>query len=159
MPMTQAEHTSPRAHPETNGAGSPLVWQIRLHKKQPQKFWVVIATALFAGLVGVFLLASIVMGVIGFVAIMLATADFWMPIRYRIDDTEASARVGLSTTAMQWDKVKRALVSETGVKLTPLEQDSRLSEFRGVFLRFDGNKEDVLNAITQRWSGEFGVLD
>ncbi|MBX3119109.1 MAG: hypothetical protein KF784_08595 [Fimbriimonadaceae bacterium] len=157
--MTQAEHTSDNTRSEATASGNAFVWEIRLHKKQPQKFWVVLTAALFAGLVGIFLLQSLVMGVIGFVAIMLATADFWMPIKYRIDDHRASARVGLSTTAMEWSAVKRVLASDLGVKLSPLEKESKLSQFRGVFLRFDGNKEDVLNAITQRWSGEIGLLD
>lgn len=153
--MMQGEH----AAMTSNECSAPYEWSITLRRKNPQKFWVVLVIALFAGLLGLFLLKSLVMGVIGVGAILLSTADFWMPVRYRIDDNEVSAKVGLSTTALAWSDVKRVLTSEMGVKLTPLEKDSSLSPFRGVFLRFDGNKKDVLNAITKRWEGELGLLD
>ncbi len=153
--MTQAETTPMDATP-TKAA---YEWRVWLSKKEPGKFWVVICAALFAGLAGLVLTANLILGPIGFIVIMLATADFWMPVHCRISDKEASSKVGWSTTAIEWDKVKRVLVSSIGVKLSPLESETRLSPFRGVFLRFDGNKQDVLNAITERWEGELELLD
>ncbi|MFI5385846.1 MAG: hypothetical protein ACHQ50_06965 [Fimbriimonadales bacterium] len=68
--------------------------------------------------------------------ILAATAEFWLGTVYKLDEEGASSRTGLSVTRIPWKDVRRAVTSEIGIKLSPLEETTRLAAFRGVFLRF-----------------------
>ena len=125
-----------------------MEWQVHLSKRNPQKVAGIVLAALMAAFGGWLLLRSPLFAILGVIFILGATTDFWMPIRYRLDETGASLKCGVSQTAIEWPKVKVVTESEEGVKLSPLTNpNSRLEAFRGVFLRFENNREEVLAKI------------
>jgi hypothetical protein len=107
----------------------------------------VIAVAIVAGVVSAAAFSNPLLFFLGFFVIVGSTADFLLPVVQRIDEEGATRKVALSVTRMRWNEVKRVIVGEEGVKLSPLERSSRLSPFRGVYLRFGGQKDAVLRAI------------
>lgn len=145
------------ASPSTNG-DETLTWQVRQWEKEPHKRYGVLACACFAGLVGWFMFQNLVMVVIGIAAIAGATTDFWLPIRYQLGRTRASQKCGFSTSAIDWDAVKRVIVCEDGVKLSPLVQSGRMSPFRGIYLRYDSNRESVLEYIKESVGEECSIF-
>src|SRR5207302_2008641 len=94
-----------------------------------------------AALGGYLLFRNPTFALIGFGAIILATAEYWLPQKCRFDRNGASLRCGISVTSIQWSDVKSAILDEGGVRLTPLSEEGKLSPFRGVYLRFAGNRE------------------
>jgi hypothetical protein len=129
----------------------PLVWEVRLGADQTPRRLIVVAIALLAGLIGIAWTHQAIIGVIGCLAILFSTSELFLPIRYRLDGTGASSNVGLSKTAIDWADVKRMTEDQKGVKLSPLAENSRLEPFRGVYLRFAGNQDEVLAKIRQLW--------
>lgn len=115
---------------------SPLTWSVRLAETQPGKVVTVFLFALFAFAFGTFIVRSLLLGLAGSAMILAATADFWLGSVYKLDEEGASCRTGLSHVRILWKDVKRAVVSPVGIKLSPLEDSTRLAPFRGVFLRF-----------------------
>jgi hypothetical protein len=85
---------------------------------------------------GTFLLHSLLLGIAGSVMILAATAEFWLGTAYKIDEEGVSSRTGLSQARILWKDVKRAVITPIGIKLSPLEESTRLAPFRGVFIRF-----------------------
>lgn len=124
-------------------APHPLTWTIRLHEKEPGKRYAVFFFAFAAAAVGLLVFQSAIFAVIGLVAILASTAEFWMPLRYRLDEKGASVRSGISVTAIEWADVKRVVMAKEGWKLSPLGNEGRLSPFRGVYLRFGEEPEAV----------------
>jgi hypothetical protein len=138
----------------TSETPEALTWSVDLGADRPGKRLLVVAVALAAGLVGIALFHQVVLGLVGCLAILLSTAEMFLPVRYRIDPNGASAQVGLSKTMIDWAAVRRVDVGTHGVKLSPLARaDHRLDPFRGVTLRFAGNREEVLEAIEKYRSG------
>lgn len=134
--------------------GTTLEWTVRLWKREPTRLLAIAAVACLAGVIGLLALKSLIGGVIGVLMIVLSTADFTMPIRFRLDGTGASRRVGFSVTSIPWDTVRSVRFDDIGAKLSPLEDpSSRMEAFRGVYLVFEGNQEDVLEVI-RRHVGE-----
>ena len=88
-----------------------------------------------------------------FLAILGSTTEFWLPIRYVMDQKGASLRCGISVSAIEWADVKRVLIEERAVKLSPLEGDSRLDPFRGIVLRY-GEQKDVVVDYIKRHVGD-----
>lgn len=121
-----------------------LEYEIRLFERAPQKLAIIAVAAVAVGIVGYVMFQHILLAVVGFFAILFATAEFWMPVRYVLDEKGATARCGMSTTAIEWSDIRRVVVGEEGIKLSPLEDSGKLSPFRGVFLRDGHRREDVL---------------
>lgn len=105
--------------------------------------------ALAAGTLGYAMVPHPFFALFGFVAIMASTSEYWVPLKYQLDERRASVKVGFSVTAIEWSEIKRAICAEEAVKLSPLEQTGRLSAFRGVTLRYGGNAEEVLAFVKE----------
>lgn len=131
-------------------AKEALIWQVRLYQHEPGKRLTVLLAAAIAGWLGFILLNNLIVALIGFAAILAATAEFWLPLHYKLDENRASVRCGFSVTAIEWSDVKRIVMASDGWKLSPLSMEGRLSPFRGVFVRFDGNGDAVTAIIRQR---------
>lgn len=134
-------------------------WEVNMGQEQPSKRIACFGFALFAGLAGQILFRSPLLAVIGFVAIIASTAEYFFPLKYRLDENGASVRLGISPTIIRWDEVKRLIPLPDGIRLSPLEKPSRLDNFRGVYLRFSGNEEAVLAKIRALWQSDEHSLD
>lgn len=131
-----------------------LSWRVRVGEGNSARLSVVALSAIAAGMLGVLLLHKAIFFLIGFVVIAGSTTEVWLGVRYRLDETGASARIGPSVTAIAWVDVKRLIVNDVGVTLSPLATDSRLSAFRGVFLRAGSMGNDQLLDEIKRFGGD-----
>jgi len=80
-------------------------------------------------------------------ALTASLADFLLPVRYVISRDKASVKMIGKSLEIKWQDVKRCYLDESGVKLSPLDRVSRLEAFRGVYLRFADNKDEVIEAV------------
>jgi hypothetical protein len=124
-----------------------LNWSVRLWEQAPERRWIVLAAALLAAGLGYALFQTLLLALVGFGAVMGSTAEYWSPLRYKLDSRGAAVRCGISTTMIEWSAVKRVVQTEIGVKLSPLEKETRTAVFRGVFLRYAGNRDAVLEYV------------
>jgi len=129
-----------------------LQWTIHLLRERPQKAWGAAGVMMLAAvLVGV-AFRSVGMGLLAVVLLWLATRDYWLPVRYTVSEKGAAVRYLGAAYDISWERVKYVTVTADGVKLSPLPPRSRLEPFRGVYLRFADNREQVLEAIAF-WRG------
>lgn len=142
--------------PETASSSSEretLIWTVQLSKRNPGRLAVVALVALLAAVVGFWALRHPVGGLIGAAMIALSTADFWLPIRFQLTDTEVKRSIGFSHSALLWSDVAQVREDDLGAKLSPLrDPSSRLEAFRGIYLVFDGNRDAVMDRIQQQVS-------
>lgn len=153
-----AEQSDPTESAEAAN-GDQLEWKIHLGDANRKRRVIVIGFALTAGIVGTLLFQSVWLGLIGFVAILLSTSEMFLPLSYRLDARTARVKNGLSVTEIAWDDVKRVLPVSDGIKLSPLKNPSRLDAFRGVYLRYADNEDEVSGKIRQFWNGDTSLLD
>ncbi|MCH8274735.1 MAG: hypothetical protein IH851_08090 [Armatimonadetes bacterium] len=128
--------------------GPELRWSVHMARREPRKAGYVVLAAVVAGIFGVVLIESVWMFPMGVAVILVSTADFLLPVRFEVSARGARRRCGLSVSAIGWESVRRVAVGEDGVKLSPLERRTRLAPFRGVFLQADGNRQEILDAIS-----------
>lgn len=140
-------------------AATPLRWEVRLYDAAPRKRFVIFAVAWAAGAFGILVFGNVVLGLLGVGAILGSTTEFWLPLRYTVDSEGAKVKCGLVETALTWDRVKRAVLANDGIKLSPLAKASRMGAFRGVYLRFADNRDEVLAAIGRYWGGDVRPLE
>lgn len=87
------------------------------------------------------------MGLLALILLWLATRDYWLPVRYYVNEKGAGVRYLGAAFEVPWERVKYVTITSEGAKLSPLPPRSRLEPFRGVYLRFADNREQVLEAI------------
>lgn len=126
----------------------PIVWKVRPAATQPQKLTTLAVFAILAGVMGLVLTRKPVFFVIGALLVLASTADFWLGVTYRVDSRGVSRRVGFSETAMTWEQVRRAEVSDQELYLSPLESSGRRDAFRGVRIPLpDAHRDEVLRRV------------
>lgn len=124
-----------------------MEWIVRLWEQAPEKRWLALLVAIGSAGLGWVLFRAVILAFVGFAAIMGSTSEYWLPLRFKLDARGASVRCGVSVTAIDWSAVKRVAESEIGVRLSPLEKPTRTAQFRGVFLRYAGNRDQVLEYV------------
>jgi hypothetical protein len=82
------------------------------------------------------------------VVIMLGSlSTFFLPTRFELDDDKVKIIYLLSTRERKWDTFRSYYVDKNGVLLSPFERPSRLENFRGLYIRFNQNKEQVVDFV------------
>jgi hypothetical protein len=95
--------------------------------------WISFDSAGFAALAAAFLVASL--------------ARYFVPTDYELDASGASVRFLGHLRRVGWGDVRRFFVAPEGVQLSPFARPSRLESFRGTFLRFAGNRDEVVRFV------------
>lgn len=114
--------------------------------------------AFLAGVFGLLVFRNPIGGLLGAAMIALSTADFWMPIRYRLTDVDARRSVGFSHSSIQWSEVAQVREDDLGAKLSPLRNpSSRLEAFRGLYMHFDGNRDAIMDRIRRQVSDSCNI--
>ena len=82
---------------------------------------------------------------------MLAVAlgRYFLPTRFELNESGVTARFCGQTRHMNWSNVGRIVVQEAGVFVSPFVKPSRLDSFRGVFVRFVDNADEVVTFVRQ----------
>ncbi len=129
-----------------------LEWRTHPFRHRPWQAPVILSAMAFAVLVGYQLFHSPVICIAAILMVFGATSEYWMPTKYKLTAMGAYSKGLTSRFEIPWAEVRRQLIGEDGVKLTPLSKASRLDAYRGVLLRFpDGTdattKEQVLTTI------------
>ena len=136
-----------------------MEWQVKAWEKDPKKRPVAIVAIFIAGLAGLLILNHPLFSLLGMIVIFISTAELFLPMKFRVDANEARQSCGISVTAIRWADVKRLIKQEDGVRLSPFENPNRLDAFRGVFLRYASNEDEVLGKIAELWKIDAISLD
>ncbi len=103
-------------------------------------------------LAGIIALFFLVFGHLGWLAAVLLPASlgkWFLPTAYELRPDAISVRFCGLTTRAPWTRYRRFYAHSIGVHLSPFESPSPLDPFRGLFLRFRGNREAVVTRLEQ----------
>lgn len=131
-----------------------LSWTVHLARAHPTRSalsLVLCALACSAGYAAIGPAGALVTAIV----LLGSLADFLFPVRYVLTENGASCKMLFKAAEIQWTAVKRCYVDDLGLKISPLGRRSRLEAFRGVYLRFAGNRDEVIAAVRalrgERW--------
>ncbi len=88
-------------------------------------------------------LGGTLFGAIAFVLLVASVGGYFVPTRYVLDGRGVRVESFGRSKFRPWDEFRNLYVHRDGVFLSPFERPSRLDPFRGLFLRFRGNAEEV----------------
>ena len=98
-------------------------------------------------LAGIVALFFVVFGQLGWLAAVLlpiSLGKWFLPTAYELRTDAIAVRFLGVTTRAPWTRYRRFYAHAVGVHLSPFESPSPLDPFRGLFLRFRGNREAVV---------------
>jgi hypothetical protein len=126
-----------------------LEWEVHLARKYPWKTIISLIIIAYVGLLGYYIVSTIC-GIAAALIIGLYISDFLLPVKYKITSEKATSKSILFSHEVEWTKVVRCTKDRMGVKLSSVKKGSVLESFRGVYLRYNENNEDVDRIIDQK---------
>jgi len=103
-------------------------------------------------LVGVvyFMTYSIWFALLGFLILFGSLASFYFPTSYRLTDDEIIVKTKAQTLKKKWSQYRTYYPDKNGVLLSPFARPSRLENFRGLYIKFWYNKDDVIAFVKKQ---------
>jgi hypothetical protein len=93
--------------------------------------------------------STIMTGVSVFI-LLGALSPFFLPTDYELTSDKVRVRFFLSQKEKDWSSYRSFYVDKNGILLSPFERPSRLENFRGIYIRFDRNKDQVAKFVSSK---------
>jgi hypothetical protein len=93
---------------------------------------------------------SILMTVISICILLGALAPFFLPTEYELTPDKIRVRFLFSQKEKEWTSYRSFYPDKNGVLLSPFEKPSRLENFRGIYIRFDRNQDQVVKLVSSK---------
>ncbi len=93
---------------------------------------------------------SVLMTVISIIILSGALLPFFLPTNYELTSDRIKVRFLFSQKEKEWSHYRSFYVDKNGVLLSPFEGPSRLENFRGIYIRFDQNRDQVVEFVSSR---------
>ena len=143
--------------PATSNPGGPpvqdpgqllLKWRSHPVRQGGKRLWVVIG-ALILFPVGLTLLYGPFYGLLALVILGGSMAAYFLPTDYAFYAGGVESRFLGVNRRFTWEQFRSFYRDRNGVLLSPFPQPSRLENFRGVYLRFNGCGEQVMTIVSE----------
>ncbi len=85
------------------------------------------------------------------VVIMLGSlSSFFLPTKYELNEDQVRIRFFFTIREKKWGMFRSYYVDKNGILLSPFERPSRLENFRGLYIRFNQNKDLVVDFVKSK---------
>lgn len=118
----------------------------RAHKKTALLAVVVVLTAALIYLNT----QSVAWTVFSVLVLLLGVIDFIAPMEFHVDEWGVRSRILFYRRRKPWSALRTYHPDQNGVLLSPFSKRSRLETFRGMYIRFADNRQDVMPLIQDR---------
>jgi hypothetical protein len=120
-----------------------LEWKTHPMKKRPR---VAILVTLF-----IFIMAAMVYSItdsnifptLTLIVLFASLAKFYLPTKFILDDKYVIVKSTTQTIKKEWINFRSFYPDKNGVLLSPFLEPTRMENFRGLFLIFDNNQDEV----------------
>ncbi len=96
---------------------------------------------------------SLLLTILAVVIMLGSLSPFFLPTYYELDDERIKVRFLFNTKEREWRGFRSFYVDKNGILLSPFEKPSRLENFRGLYVRFNQNKDEVLGFVRSKMAG------
>ncbi|NOY89337.1 MAG: hypothetical protein GXO93_08130, partial [FCB group bacterium] len=92
------------------------------------------------------------------IVMFASLSKFYFPTKFRLTDKKITVRYTIQTLTKDWTMYRSYYQDKNGVLLSPFLQPSRLENFRGLYLMFANNKEEVIAFVKAHINKDFEPL-
>lgn len=91
---------------------------------------------------------------LGLVVAMLTLHTYFLPTEYSIDEEGMHIKYFGQSKKYPWSRFKSYYKDNNGILLSPFVMPTRLENYRGIYVRYGGNRERVTEMIEAVFSKE-----
>lgn len=92
--------------------------------------------------------------ILSVVVLLCSLSSFFLPVRYAFYSDRVTIHFFLGKRSKPWSVFKHYYVDKNGVLLSPFPKPSRLDTFRGMYIRFGGNRAEIIDYIDRKFQKE-----
>lgn len=104
----------------------------------------------FVWLVVYFTTTSILLTGLSVVIMLGSMSSFFLPTHYELTQDKVRIKYLFAKREREWEAYRSFYVDKNGVLLSPFSQPSRLENFREIYLRFEHNKDQVVDFVKSK---------
>lgn len=135
-PTDQAEEAEPA-----------LEWTCHPVKRRPLVSVLVTLFILVVVAIVFYTTASRAFGVLAAVVMLASLAKFYFPTTYRLTHDRITIKTTTQTLRKDWSIYRSCYPDKNGILLSPFVRPSRLENFRGIYLMFNNNRDEVTSFV------------
>jgi hypothetical protein len=137
------------ASPDTRVESDRLEWTVFLMRERPEKTFGVALGFLLVLAWSALSFHTLLVGLVGCVALLGAVKEYLLPLRYRVDSEGATVLCcGITWIELPWREVRSVYRAPAGLKLSPHADPARArtENLRGLTLRFKPEMAGLVEA-------------
>jgi len=127
-----------------------LSWSTHPAKGRPLVTTLVILFLIVLAVLVYLLTYSAIFTVIAILILYGSLTQYFTKTTYEFTDTKVRVKYVVNKIEKEWAQYRSYYVDKNGVLLSPFPSPSRLENFRGLFIRFAGNKDQVMEVVRQK---------
>ena len=123
--------------------GPVLEWTVHPVTRQP---WVSAAVSVFVVVVtiGVYWwMQNHLFTILALLILLGSLAKFYFPTHYKLTDKSVTVKTTTQTLVKEWKLYRSCYPDKKGILLSPFPTPTRLENFRGLYVMFEKNNEQV----------------
>jgi len=126
-----------------------MSWKSCPYKEHPRRtfFLVIFLIGIWVGVYFSFGLYGVIIALILLGGGLLS---YWLPTYYSLDEEWIKIKGIISEKSKKWEEFRSYYEDKNGVFLSPFAKPKRLENYRGVYIRFNNNAEEVIGFISAR---------
>lgn len=138
-------------------ATNQLEWKTHPMKKRPLAATLVtIFIFVIAGLI-YSMTESKVFPTLALIVLFASLAKFYLPTKFTLNDKYIIIKSTTQTIKKEWVNFRSFYPDKNGVLISPFLEPTRMENFRGLYLIFDNNKDDVISFIKSHLDPEVNL--
>jgi len=107
-------------------------------------FWVVVLFTVWAVWWN---LQSVLLTIVATLVLLGALTSFYLPTTYQVGAEGVAWKRLTGGKKLEWERVRSVADEKEGLFLSPFPVKSRMENFRGIYLPYRGNREEVLAVV------------
>jgi len=127
-----------------------LKWSTHPVKKKTLVSILVILFLFFIWILVYLTTQSLFFTVLSVIILLGSLSSFFLPTHYELDEKKIKIKYFLATREKNWSMFRSFYADKNGVLLSPFEKPSRLENFRGIYIRFNQNKDQVVDFVKSK---------
>lgn len=93
---------------------------------------------------------SIIFTIVGALILWGSLSQYFLPTRFTFYDSKVRVKYTVNAIEKEWRLFRSYYRDKNGVLLSPFVGPSRLENFRGLYVRFAGNKDEVMAVVADK---------
>jgi hypothetical protein len=130
--------------------GETLEWTVHPVRR---KWWVSVVVTMFIAAVGATVKAltdSTGFTLLAVAILLLSLAKFYFPTKFKLSDRGVTVKTTTQTLFKEWKIYRSCYPDKKGILLSTFAEPSRLENFRGLYVMFEGNNDEVTAFVRER---------